>query len=451
MRKITLILALMFITFTLTSCSQKPTQAQNGQQIETEKLELDKEQEEQTPMPTPEPTPPPVSLTFWNYSNWQLAEEGHEQALVEAFKEIFPNVSIEIQTLTRETGAEKLAKAISEGTLPDIIYDTPPHIMSLANEGALASLNDLFTEDYVSQVPKPVLNASKINDGYFLYAAHTAPYLMAFNKEMLEKHGLLNMLNLEGDRRWTVEQYEALLKALKEKGEKGAVFYYKSQVGDQGTRGFLASLFGSSFVNNEITSYTIGNENGVKALEWTKKMVGEGLLLNGDTYDGISATEAFNLGTVSHTIYYNSYMALTTERAENFTPILVPYPSPNEPLLEPIIGGYAVFNNSDPAKIAMAKEFIKFCVTDPVWGSKNAKATGYASAVAKINSESLSEYQALSAQLVKFYAPYYATAKGFSAMRPFWFITLQEVFSGKKPSAEEALVYFQQKANETLK
>lgn len=55
-----------------------------------------------------------------------------------------------------------------------------------------------------------------------------------------------------------------------------------------------------------------------------------------------------------------------------FEDVLLPFPTldGSEPKLEPYLGGMAVFNNGDEAKIAASKKLIDFIANDPVWGRK---------------------------------------------------------------------------------
>ncbi len=454
MKKLSLLLVGAMLSSMLASCTPTVSTSTPPQATPPQKSEAPASAAPSAEPAKEAPTNKQVKLSFWNFPNWKKIDDipgKYEETVIAAFKEKYPNVDIEVTMIDFTSGPEKITSAIAGGTAPDIIYDAPGRIISWGNDGVLAPLNDMFTPELLKEVSPSLVEGCISGDNYWMYPSHTTPFMMAFNKEMLEKHGLLNMLNLEGDRRWTVEQYEALLRALKEKGEKGAVIFCKTQGGDQGTRAFIANLFGGSVVNADKTAYTLNDEKSVKALEWTKKMIDEGLLINGAAHDGTAAILEFNEGRVSHSILYSVVNIGTMERVNNFTPILVPYPSPSDPSLECLNAGYCVFDNGDPDKIAMAKEFIKFAVTDPVWGKKNAQATGCLSAFSSLNTDNgLTPDQEYSATMTKYYMPYYNTVKGFAAMRPFWFPALQAAFTGEK-TPKAALDYFVEKANETMK
>lgn len=396
-----------------------------------------------------------VSITFWNFPNYvnvpnpdKLGE--YEREMANAFEAKNPGIKVNIEMLDFKSGPEKITTAITGGTGPDIIYDSPGRIIDWGKNGVLAPLDDMFTSEFTADVSEGILNASKTGDNYWMYPTHSAPFMMGFNKTMLEKHGLLNMLNLEGDRSWTIEQYEKLLRALKEKGEKGALVFCQTQGGDQGTRAFIANLYGSKIIKDDLSEYTINDENGVKGLEWTVNAVKEGLLLNGSASDGTAAIDEFATGRVSHTLLFSPGLLEQKKSLMDFEPVFVPYPNPTKPELEFLVGGFCVFNNKDQAKIDASKKFLDFAANDPEWGKKNIIATGSFPVRQSITGLYDTPELTYNESMSKYYGTYYNTATGFAEMRTFWFPTLQAAI-GEEKTPKEALDYFVQKSNETLK
>ncbi len=398
-----------------------------------------------------------VTITFWNFPNWRPIDETpgvYERQMADAFEAKNPGIKVNVEMLSFDSGPERITTAIAGGTAPDIIYDSPGRIITWGNDGVLAPLNDMFTPDFTSDVSESILNASKSGDNYWMYPTHSAPFMMAFNKGMLEKHGLLDMVNLEGDRSWTLEQYDALLKALKEKGEQGAVFFCSTQGGDQGTRAFLANLYGGATIKPDLSEYTMNDEKYVAALEYVNNAIKEGLLLNGSASDGTAAIDEFALGRVSHTILFSP--GLVQVKADlleqsGTEPLFLPFPNPNKPELEFLVGGLCIFDNKDAAKIEASKKFIDFIANDPEWSRKNVEATGSfpvrQSVTGIYGDDSIMAYNE---SMSKYYATYYNTAPGFAEMRQAWFPTLQAVLGGEK-TPKQALDDFVKIANETLK
>lgn len=79
----------------------------------------------------------------------------------------------------------------------------------------MADLNDLFTEEFTKDVNNDkLIQASKAGDTAYMYPISSAPFYMALNKKMLKDAGVLDLMK-EG---WTTDDFEKVLKALKDKG-----------------------------------------------------------------------------------------------------------------------------------------------------------------------------------------------------------------------------------------
>lgn len=393
-----------------------------------------------------------VTITFWDFPNYNVVDDElgkYERQMADAFEAKNPGIKVNVEMIDFKSGPEKITTAITGGTAPDLVFDAPGRIIDWGKSGVLASLNDMFTDDVLKDVPQAVLDTCK-TDKYWMYPTNTAPFMMAFNKDMLTEYNLMDMLNLEGDRRWTVEQYEALLRALKEKGEKGALVFCQTQGGDQGTRAFISNLYGSSILNDDLTEYTINNENGVKALEWTVNAIKEGLLLNGSASDGTAAIDEFVAGRVSHTLLFSPGLLATKRNVIEFEPVFVPYPSPAEPQLEYLVGGYCIFDNKDAARIEASKKFIDFVANDPEWGKKNVLGTNSFPARTSMTGLYDDPEMLYNETMSKYFIKYYNTVDGFAEMRTYWFPSLQAAIGGDK-TPKEALDYFVEKSNATLK
>lgn len=405
---------------------------------------------------TSTPAEEQVEITWWNFPNFAPVDDTagkYEEQIIEAFNKKYPNIKVNMEMIDFASGPEKITNAIQGGTVCDVLFDAPGRIISYAKDGVLADVNSMFTEDFIKDVNNDnIINASKVDDNYYMYPISSAPFLMAFNKDMLEKHGLLDMLNLEGDRTWTVDQYKALMEALKEKGEKGAVVFCVSQGGDQGPRAYVSNLAGTPITNDALTEYTINSKEGVEALQFIADSVNNGLLLNGSALDGTASIEEFTSGRVSHSILFSPGIYNSNKANMDFEPVFVPYPTPEgkEPRLEYLIDGFCVFNNGDEAKIEASKLLIDFICNDAEWGPKNVKQTATFPVRQSFgNLYADDENMTYLASLTKYYGTYYNTIDGFAEMRTFWFPMMQAVLSGDK-TPEAALNDFVTSANQSI-
>ena len=72
----------------------------------------------------------------------------------------------------------------------------------------------MFTEEFVKDVDNEALiNSCKSGDSYYMYPISSAAFCMAVSKNALEEAGAMDCINLEGDRTWTTEQFEEMMKS----------------------------------------------------------------------------------------------------------------------------------------------------------------------------------------------------------------------------------------------
>ncbi|WP_428769904.1 ABC transporter substrate-binding protein [Treponema sp. HNW] len=397
----------------------------------------------------------PVILTWWEFPNFD-GDGSFERNLIAAFELKNPDIKVKLEMISFQDGPAKITTAIASNTAPDFTYDAPGRIIAWGNDGLLAPLDDIIAPEKAHLASAP-LAASKGADGaYYMYPVHTGGFTMAFNKEMLEDLGLIDMLPYKtADRTWTLKQYEDLLRAIKAKlppGKVPAVFYAKSQSGDQGTRAFMVNLHGNApLMNEDRTRYVFNGQNAVKNVQWLQKAVKEGLLMNGAALQAGDAIDMYCASNAAGTILYSLQLekindAKINYNGKKFTSIFMPFPNDaGNPVLEFIVGGPCIFDNGDPAKIAAGKKLASFIAGDPEWAPKLIAATGLFPVSDKITIELDSDEQKWNARAARFFGDYYNTVAGFSEMRTYWFPAMQAVLNGR--DAQKTLDIFVQRSN----
>ena len=394
-----------------------------------------------------------VEITYWDFPQFTKDKEfkkteDFDAALIKAFEAKNPNIKVNYQKIEFTDGPAKIETAIQSKTAPDVIYDAPGRVIAWAAKDLLVPLDDVDK----SKLTDAAVKASSYKDKLYMYPQGVAPFLMGVNKDLTDKLGVTDLLPLnKQDRSWTVEEYEKFLKAVKQKDSSitPALFYTKSQAGDQGPRAFVANLYNSWITDDAISKYTINNANGVKGLEWVKKAYDDGLLGQGVALEAKDALEAFKSGRAASTILFSPGIAAS--HASGFNYKFLPFPNNGgKAKYDYLVAGPAIFDNGDADKAAAAKKFVDFMVNDKDWGKRTLLASGNFSAkkgeTGLYDSEELKFAEGLTGQ----YAPYYNTIPGFAKMRPLWFNMVQGVLNGKT-SPKEGLDKFVEDANKTIK
>ncbi|MBF0715376.1 ABC transporter substrate-binding protein [Gemelliphila palaticanis] len=393
-----------------------------------------------------------VEITYWNFPQFTKDKEftkteDYDAALIKAFQEKYPNIKVNYQKIEFTDGPAKIETAIQSKTAPDVIYDAPGRVIAWASKDLLVPLEDVDK----SKLADAAVKASSYDGKLYMYPQGIAPFLMGVNKDLTDKLGVTDLLplNKEG-RNWTVEEYEKFLKAVKEKDSEitPALFYTKSQAGDQGPRAFVSNLYNSWITDKDVTKYTINDENGVKSLEWIKKAYDEGLLGQGVALEAKDALEAFKTGRAASTILFSPGIAAS--HASGFDYKFLPFPnSSGKATYEYLVAGPAIFDNGDTNKAAAAKKFIDFMINDKDWGKRTLLASGNFSAkvgeTGLYDSEELKFAESLTTQ----YGPYYNTIPGYAKMRPLWFNMVQGVLNGTT-TPKDGLDKFVTDANKTI-
>lgn len=397
-----------------------------------------------------------TEITWWAFPVFtqENTEDGvgtYEQKIIAAFEEANPDITVKLETIDFTSGPEKITTAIEAGTAPDVLFDAPGRIITYGKNGKLAELNDLFTDEFVKDVANQnIVQASKAGDTAYMYPLSSAPFYMAFNKAMLKDAGVLDLVK-DG---WTTDDFEKVIKALKDKGYNPGSLFSNGQGGDQGTRAFLANLYSGSITDEGVTKYTTDSEQMVKALAKAASWIKDGYMMNGSQYAGGDDIQNFANGQTSYTILWgpaqNGIQGQLLE-ASKVEVLEVPFPSEDgKAALEYLVNGFAVFNNGDEARVAAAKKFIQFIADDAEWGPKNVVRTGAFPVRTSFGALYDDERMAMIEEWTQYYSPYYNTIDGFAEMRTLWFPMLQAVSNGEK-EAEAALKEFTEQANATIK
>lgn len=401
-----------------------------------------------------------VEITWWNFPNFEVVDGQvgkYEEELIKAFEEKNPNIKVNVEMISFNNGSEKLNAAIASKSAPDVLYDAPGRIIDYARQGVLAPVDDMIKE-LNGDVSDSILAGTKLDDTYYMYPFNTTNFMMAANKTMFEEAGILDLLPLDKeDRLWTIEEFEAALKGIKEAKPEviPMAFFSKSTAGDQGTRAFVSNIYGGSVMNKDQSAYTFDQEPTVKAMEWVKNSIATGLIGAGS--EALASSDSIDLflqQNSAFTILYSTGLLKSNQdkKVGEFEEVLLPIPSPGKDklALEALIGGLCIFDNGDQDKIDASKKFIDFLANDPDYQKKNLVATGTFSVRDSVKNLYDNEEMKFAEGMGKYTAQYYNTVNGFAEMRTHWFPALQEITLGQT-EAKDALKNFNDKANETLK
>ena len=396
-----------------------------------------------------------TEITWWAFPTFtqEKADDAvgtYEKKVIAAFEEANPDITVKLETIDFTAGPEKITTAIEAGTMADVLFDAPGRIITYGKAGKLAPLDDLFTDEFIKDVDnEAIIKASKAGDTAYMYPISSAPFYMAFNREMVKDAGVENLVK-EG---WTTDDFVKVLGALKDKGYNPGSMFANGQGGDQGPRAFFANLYSSTITDDTVTKYTTDTDNSIKSMELIQKLIEDGKLMNGSQYDGSADIQNFANGQTAFTILWSPAQPATQAQlleSSGVDYLEVPFPSEDgEAALEYLVNGFAVFNNGDDAKVEASKKFVQFVADDKEWGPKNVVRTGAFPVRTSFGDLYNDDRMTTLASWTQYYSTYYNTIDGFAEMRTLWFPMVQAV-SNDEVKPADALKDFTEKANATI-
>ena len=396
-----------------------------------------------------------TEITLWTFPVGDWGNDAKVAEIIADFNAVHPNIKVKVEYLDYTNGDTQVTTAIEAQTTPDIIFEGPERLV--ANWGAagkMLAMNDFWTEEALADInanSDVVAPACMGADGnYYMYPLCMTAHCMVIDKAAFEKADALQYIDME-KHTWTTEGFEKALRALVKAGySPTGLIFCSGQGGDQGTRMLVTNLYDGRFTDDAHTMYTADSEENIKALTTLQKWAEEGLISFDPAINGGEEIQLFVNGTSKMAFCWNG-----VQHANNLEKVadgieMFPMTFPSEdgvPRLDGGIYGFGLFNNGDEARVAAAKEFIRFICDDSVQVRKSVYTTSLAPIRASISVTELyaGTEKALNGEYAMF-APYlgdfYQVTKNWTVQRYEWWNLLQRVGAGGNV-ADEVAVYIQ--------
>jgi len=219
--------------------------------------------------PTPSPTPEPVKLTYFTFS----AAPDHLKdldAIVQAFQQKHPNITIEVQTASYDQYFTKLQTAIAGGTAPDTFELNYENFVSYSSAGSLLDLSSLASgdADFTAETYYPrAYEVFQAGGKQYGLPETFSDVLLFYNKDLFDAKGVAYPT---ADWTWKDELAAAQKLTDKAKGVWGDFQpiqfweFYK-----------VLAQNGGQFFSADKTRATFNDAKGVEAAGWLVDKVGK--------------------------------------------------------------------------------------------------------------------------------------------------------------------------------
>ena len=303
-------------------------------------------------------------LTLWTYPIGKWGDSATVEAMMADF-EAATGIKVTVEYLDYTNGDDQVNTALEGGAAPDLIMEGPERLV--ANWGAkgyMVDLADLWDDADKAEVNASCVSACFNGDGAcYEYPVCMTAHCMAVNYDRFVAAGADQYLDLE-NHTWTTDGFINAVKALyAAKNDTVAAVFCGGQGGDQGTRALINNLYGGTFTDAEHTKYTANSAENVKALELLQG-------LDGINFDAsIVGGDEINLlrqGILDMAFCWNIAQQLNTDNNDAELTndgekiVFMSFPAEGDAKLCGGIWGFGIFDNGDEAKIAAAKEFVKY-------------------------------------------------------------------------------------------
>ncbi len=381
------------------------------------------------------------AITVWVYPVGGWGDEAKVKPLIDKFT-ADTGIKVSMEWLAYADGDDKVNAALTGGNAPDVIMEGPERLVAnWGVNGHMVDLSDMIDDTDRQEILPAALAAGTSADGkVYLYPMFNVAHCMAVNYTAVKEAGAEANIDLE-TRTWTVEQFDATVKALHDKfGGTVAAVYCAGQGGDQGTRELIRNRYGTKLTNAEHTAYTWNTPEVINALTDLKNM--EGIAFDASLQGGDEIAK-FYQGVLKMAFCWNAAQQLDPNSAgtgegktltgDEIVYMCFPTQEGKAPEEGSGVWGLGAFNTGDEARIAAAKEFIKY-----MCDSENCSQAGDISNFFSCRSMAEGvEIKSSNPLLVEYYGKmmpymgeYYQITNGWAGARTEWWNMLQRVGAG---------------------
>lgn len=411
-----------------------------------------------------------VKLTLWTPP---IVNVGYTEAmdkLVAAYEAEHTNVDIEVVELNWDGIAEKLESAMMTSTTPDIYIDGTARTAKLPATGLVADVSDIISS--LDGWSESCTAIGKIDGkNYLVPLTQMPPMTISINTTLAKQYGCYDML--PNDRvSWTWDDFMAFLEACGAKSIADGVYpiglYAGSQSSDIAYYTMMLTA-GANILNDDHSASAVNSAEAKAALAKLKEINDKGLAYPGAAtmtdedgtnlfYGGKTVIEISG-GSLSH---LPTLQEMASQGVIEAVPEVEAYAWPTLNGSKTVIGNWgancvAVFNNDgNEAKIAAAKDFVKFMLSDKefsevLWqGAPNyAPARDFGQQL-NLDDEQMVREVEVNGKMAAYCDSSFGILEGYwGEIRQYFYPELQSMFLGNK-DADQAVEAFDKSITEVL-
>lgn len=274
------------------------------------------------------------------------------------------DVTVEVVKFGYTEEDEYIAGCFDTEDAVDVLFEGYFNMAGYIHTGRVVPLDDIITEEMRADVDDMLWKMSQVDGKTYMLPYYSLQNTLIYNKNLFRQCGLEEYIGEDGTiQSWTPEEWERILSTLAEKLPEMTypmLMYAKNDQGDTHIMTLLRSK-GSPFFD-ENGRFHLNTEEGIAALQWIADSYQKGYFPDGcENMEIIDCSDLFTNDQLA--IYMaNSATSLIIDRDGAG---LVNFPSlDGKGYNTSFVTGFAIFDNGDQEKIQVAKDFLRYFMSD---------------------------------------------------------------------------------------
>ncbi len=266
------------------------------------------------------------------------------------------DVEIEIEVFEQNQYDSAIEATFDTPGSPDVLYGDYFNMSTYIHTGRVVPLDDVVHDGVRDGVYEYLWDMSTVGGKVYMMPYLARQNVLAYNKAMFQAAGLEDHIAEGRITSWSIEEWTHVLDALAASLPDGSfpmMMYAGSSQGDTHIMTLLRSA-GSDFFDED-GRFALSTPEGVEALRWLQDGVGRGWFPpHGENLEIEDCSSLFRGGQLAIYMVNNASIGRYGD-----TVGLVNFPGPDEDgCATTFVSGFEVFDNGDPAKVQIAKDFL---------------------------------------------------------------------------------------------
>ena len=271
-------------------------------------------------------------------------------------------VNIEVEVFEQNQYDAAVVDAFDTEEAPDVLYGDYFNMSTYIHSGRVVPLDDVIDEEWREDVFEYLWDMSTVDGRVYMMPYLARQNVLAYKKDLFVQAGLERYIQDGVIGSWTLEEWTFILDALATNLPENVypmMMYAASSQGDTHIMTLLRSA-GSSFFDED-GHFALSTPEGIAALRWIQNGVDRGWFPpHSENLEIEACSSLFRQDQLGIYMVNNASIGRYGD-----TIGLVNFPGPDEEgCATTFVSGFEVFDNGDPRKVQIAKEFLAYVYDD---------------------------------------------------------------------------------------